>query len=136
MRFDRVRLENFKCYADADLVLDPGVTVIHGPNGAGKSSLLEACFFALYGHRALEKNLDEVVTIGADGARIDLWFSHAGRDYHVEREVTVRATPEQGQPVEFRAQVGLLTPKERQYYRHGGILQYVLRQLARTAETA
>jgi aconitate hydratase len=24
----------------------------------------------------------------------------------------------------------LLTPKEREFYRHGGILQYVLRQLA------
>jgi aconitate hydratase len=28
------------------------------------------------------------------------------------------------------------TPKEREYYRHGGILQYVLRQLAAPAETA
>ena len=28
MRFDRIRLENFKCYEDADLRLDAGVTVI------------------------------------------------------------------------------------------------------------
>jgi exonuclease SbcC len=90
VRFDRIRLESFKCYADADLVLEPGVTVIHGPNGSGKSSLLEACFFALYGHRALDKTLDDVVTIGAEEAHIELWFSHAGRDYHVEREIRVR----------------------------------------------
>lgn len=30
----------------------------------------------------------------------------------------------------FEAQVLLLTPKEVEYFRHGGILHYVLRQLA------
>ena len=48
MRFERVRLRDFKCYDDADLALRDGVTVIHGVNGSGKSSLLEACFFAPY----------------------------------------------------------------------------------------
>ena len=90
MRFARVRLENFKCYGDADLDLGPGVTVVHGPNGAGKSSLLEACFFALYGHRALDRTLEEVVTLGAEECRVELWFTHGGADYHVEREVRVR----------------------------------------------
>ena len=90
MRFDRIRLESFKCYGDADLDLGPGVTVVHGPNGAGKSSLLEACFFALYGHRALERTLDEVVTLGAEECRVELWFSHGGADYRIEREIKVR----------------------------------------------
>jgi exonuclease SbcC len=89
MRFQRVRLENFKCYADADLRLEPGVTVIHGLNGSGKSSLLEACFFALYGARALDATLDEVVTIGAEDATVELWFEHGGGSYHVERRVRV-----------------------------------------------
>jgi len=92
VRFERVRLSNFKCYGDADLRLDRGVTVIHGLNGSGKSSLLEACFFALYGSKALETTLDEVVTIGADDCEVELWFSHAGESYHVERRV--RATGE------------------------------------------
>ncbi|WP_255150560.1 DNA double-strand break repair ATPase Rad50 [Halorarius halobius] len=90
MRFRRVRLQNFKCYDDADLRLDSGVTVIHGLNGSGKSSLLEACFFALYGARALDTTLDEVITIGAEEASVDLWFTHGGHDYHVERELKVR----------------------------------------------
>jgi aconitate hydratase len=30
---------------------------------------------------------------------------------------------------EFRARVRLDTPREREYFRHGGILQYVLRRL-------
>jgi len=45
------------------------------------------------------------------------------------REVTVRATGEDGQAKEFRALVRIDTPQEVLYYRHGGILQYVLRQL-------
>jgi exonuclease SbcC len=63
------------------------VTVIHGLNGSGKSSLLEACFFALYGARALDENLDDVLTTGEDEAEIDLWFTHAGTEYHVERRL-------------------------------------------------
>jgi aconitate hydratase len=46
------------------------------------------------------------------------------------REVTVTATPDSGKPVTFKARLRIDTPKERDYYRHGGILQYVLRQLA------
>jgi aconitate hydratase len=42
----------------------------------------------------------------------------------VPEEVTVRAGDQ-----EFMARVRIDTPKEAQYFRHGGILQYVLRQL-------
>jgi exonuclease SbcC len=91
VRFDRVRLERFKPYADADLSLDAGVTVVHGLNGSGKSSLLEACFFALYGARALDGTLDDVVTNGADATTVELWFTHAGGRYRIEREVRDRA---------------------------------------------
>ncbi len=51
--------------------------------------------------------------------------------------VRVVATPAGGgQPVTFDARVRIDTPKERDYYRHGGILQYVLRQLAGTGRAA
>ena len=44
-------------------------------------------------------------------------------------EVTVR--PDDGRdPFTFSARVRIDTPNEAEYYRHGGILQYVLRQLA------
>jgi aconitate hydratase len=45
------------------------------------------------------------------------------------REVEVRAIAEDGGITTFRARVRLDTPQEVQYYRHGGILPYVLRQL-------
>ncbi len=47
------------------------------------------------------------------------------------REVTVRARADDGRETAFRARVRIDTPKEREYFRHGGILHYVLRSLAR-----
>ncbi|WP_439025858.1 DNA double-strand break repair ATPase Rad50 [Haloarchaeobius sp. DT45] len=95
MKVERVCLSNFKCYGDADLTLDRGVTVVHGVNGSGKSSLLEACFFALYGSKALSGTLDDVVRTGAEDAEVELWFTHAGSDYHIERRI--RYTTERAQ---------------------------------------
>jgi aconitate hydratase len=42
----------------------------------------------------------------------------------------VVATPEVGIPMRFQVRVRIDTPKERDYFRHGGILPFVLRQLA------
>jgi aconitase A len=42
----------------------------------------------------------------------------------------VTARKPDGTEIRFQAQVLLLTPKEVEYFRHGGILHYVLRQLA------
>ena len=44
-------------------------------------------------------------------------------------ELTVRVTGADGQVKEFRVRVRVDTPNEVQYYRHGGILHYVLRSL-------
>ena len=51
-------------------------------------------------------------------------YSISGIDNAEAHEVTVRADDK-----EFRARVRLDTPREREYLRHGGILQYVLRRL-------
>src|SRR6185437_7788254 len=45
------------------------------------------------------------------------------------RSLRVGATPEDGEPIAFDATVRIDTPNEWLYYRHGGILHYVLRQL-------
>ena len=51
-------------------------------------------------------------------------FTVTGLDGGDAEEVTVRAGDK-----EFTARVRIDTPKEREYYKHGGILQFVLRQL-------
>ncbi len=49
--------------------------------------------------------------------------------------VTVTAATPKGKKFEFHAKVRIDTPQEAEYYRHGGILPYVLRQLM-TTQTA
>ena len=45
------------------------------------------------------------------------------------REITVKARGADGKAKTFRATVRIDTPQEVHYYKHGGILTYVLRQL-------
>ena len=49
------------------------------------------------------------------------------------REVRVSAQPASGEPIRFDARVRIDTPREADYFRHGGILQYVLRALVARA---
>jgi len=53
-----------------------------------------------------------------------------GLDGGVAEEVTVRVATGDDSERTFKAQVRIDTPNEADYYRHGGILQYVLRRLA------
>ena len=46
--------------------------------------------------------------------------------------VKVEATSDDGSKISFDAKVRIDTPKEIEYFQHGGILQYVLRQLIRS----
>jgi aconitate hydratase len=52
------------------------------------------------------------------------------------KEVKVTATGADGQTKSFTALVRIDTPKEQDYFVHGGILQYVLRQLAQGQQAA
>jgi len=51
-------------------------------------------------------------------------------------QVHVRATDAQGRKIPFKALLRIDTPDEAEYYRHGGILHYVLRQLRRNQTAA
>jgi aconitate hydratase len=42
----------------------------------------------------------------------------------------VRVTRSNGDVVEFNVRLRIDTPTEAEYYRHGGVLNFVLRQLA------
>ena len=46
------------------------------------------------------------------------------------KQLAVRATRPDGTRIDFQVTVRIDTPQELQYYRHGGILEFVLRQLA------
>jgi aconitate hydratase len=58
-------------------------------------------------------------------------ISIEGLDNARSKIVTVVATGDDGKETRFEAVVRIDTPKEREYYLNGGILHYVLRQLAK-----
>jgi len=66
-------------------------------------------------------------SLGLDGTET---FDIEGLGDGSASQVTVTATASDGSRKQFRAKSRLDTPKEVDYYRHGGILNYVLRQLA------
>jgi aconitate hydratase len=64
-------------------------------------------------------------------------FAIVGGSDPARKTVNVMATPDGGgKPIAFEARVRIDTPKEREYFRHGGILHYVLRQLAAGSKAA
>jgi aconitate hydratase len=63
-------------------------------------------------------------------------FEIIGLNAGAAKMVTVVATPAIGTPIKFEVRVRIDTPKEREYFQHGGILHYVLRQLAGTSKAA
>jgi aconitate hydratase len=63
-------------------------------------------------------------------------FDIVGFNGSEARSASVVATPAAGAPIKFEVRVRIDTPKEREYFRHGGILHYVLRQLAGQSRAA
>ena len=70
---------------------------------------------------------EDATSLGLTGGET---FDISGQTDPDAGTVSVTATSESGESTSFEAVVRIDTPKERDYYEHGGILQYVLRQLA------
>ena len=66
-------------------------------------------------------------SLGLNGKEV---YAIQGLGDGTAKEVTVIATLDDGTSKSFKALVRIDTPQEVEYYRHGGILPYVLRQLA------
>ena len=136
-------------YADADVPL----VVLGGKEyGSGSSRDWAAKGTALLGVRAVvaesferihRSNLigmgvlplqypagQSAATLGLDGTETFDVSGVTGLDGGTApRTVSVRAAKDDGRVVEFEADLRIDTPGEADYYRHGGILQYVLRSL-------
>jgi aconitate hydratase len=70
---------------------------------------------------------DDADSLGLNGTETYDITGHTSADAD---KATVTATAEDGNSTTFEALIRIDTPKERDYFEHGGILQYVLRQLA------
>ncbi|MEN5288325.1 aconitate hydratase AcnA [Stenotrophomonas lactitubi] len=73
------------------------------------------------------RNGENAQSLGLDGSEV---IDVTGLQDGASKRATVTATKADGTKKTFEASVMLLTPKEVEYFRHGGLLQYVLRQLA------
>jgi len=73
------------------------------------------------------QNGENAQTLGLDGTER---FNITGLDDGASKTATVTAVKADGRSQTFQATILLMTPKEVEYFRHGGLLHYVLRQLA------
>jgi aconitate hydratase len=75
---------------------------------------------------------ESAASLGLDGSEtFDVSGVTALNDGSTPRTVHVTATKDGGEKVEFEATVRIDTPGEADYYRNGGIMQYVLRGMLR-----
>ena len=79
------------------------------------------------------KDGEGAAELGLDGTEV---YDLSSLDNAEASEVEVTATRADGTKVSFTAVVRIDPPKEKDYFRNGGILHYVLRQLARGAAAA
>jgi aconitate hydratase len=72
-------------------------------------------------------------SLGLDGTEVlDITGIEALNDGKTPKTVRVKASKNGAKPVEFDAVVRIDTPGEADYYRNGGILQYVLRNMLKS----
>ena len=76
---------------------------------------------------------ENAATYNLDGSEV---LSITGLDNGESKTAKVTATRADGSSESFDVNVMLQTPKEREYVRHGGVLHYVLRQLAAESKNA
>jgi aconitate hydratase len=73
------------------------------------------------------ENADTHKFTGKESYSIDL------KSLTPQATLAVEVVDEKGAKKQFKANVRIDTPKELEYYQHGGILHYVLRQLTKSA---
>ena len=91
-RLRALRLINFRNYADATVMLSPGLNVVVGDNAQGKTNLLEGISFAATGSSPRTPNDPEVVRWGQEFARAEMRVTLDEGD---ERAVAVGYAPGQ-----------------------------------------
>ncbi len=79
------------------------------------------------------KDGENAATYNLDGSEV---LNITGLDNGESKTAKVTATRADGSTESFDVNVMLQTPKEREYVRHGGVLHYVLRQLAAESKDA
>ena len=102
MELKRLRLENFRQFAETEIEFGPGITGIVGPNGSGKTTLLEAMAWAIYGVQAVRGDKESIRRFGAPGrsrVAVLLEFQLGAHGYAVTRTLYGAELRQDGQVV-------------------------------------
>lgn len=111
MYLERLSLTDFRSYSQADLSLQPGVTVFLGSNGLGKTNLVEALGYlsSLGSHRV--SNDAPLIRFGAERALIRGQLVRGAQQLSLEVEINAgranRARINRANPVRARDILGL-----------------------------
>jgi len=84
MRLTHLRLVQFRNHRHTDVAPGPGVTLFVGGNAQGKSSLLEAVQVAATARSPRARHDAEMITLGADWARVRAAVERGGRDEEID----------------------------------------------------
>ncbi len=79
----RLAVRDFRCLAQVDVALGPGVTVVHGANASGKTSLMEALYFGCTSRPYRPGAERELVRLGADHTRVVVGCNGEDGDHEI-----------------------------------------------------
>ena len=83
-QFKKLSLKAFRNYADADLELGSGLTLVTGPNGHGKTNLVEAIYFLSLGRSFRERSDRRLIRFDAPACRLAGVVEWSGRVHELE----------------------------------------------------
>ena len=83
-QFKKLSLKAFRNYADADLELGSGLTLVTGPNGHGKTNLVEAIYFLSLGRSFRERSDRRLIRFDAPACRLAGVVEWSGRLHELE----------------------------------------------------
>ena len=86
---NRLKLENWKTFDDAEFTFTPGVNIVEGSNYSGKTSFIQALYFALF-NETLYKQLTvkDLKKEGAKNASVSFDFTVDGQEYRIRRNIS------------------------------------------------
>lgn len=84
MYTDKLILQHFRNYGDAEVLFSPATNIIYGNNAQGKTNILEAVYLFSQGRSYRVKSDKEMILFGAPFARLSLSFTDAHRTHQSE----------------------------------------------------
>lgn len=112
MALTRLRLKDFRCFAEAELTLSPSSSLIVGPNASGKTSLLEAIHVLGQATSFRSATLEPVPRRGTAGFQVVGRLTRDGREIAVgvERKARRLSLRLAGVPAGSRADLAQALP--------------------------